>query len=356
MVFLYFWTINIVALWANRRICRGVLRYLRKKGYNQRTVLIVGSGVLGQRVANVIRSHPEAGIQIVGFLTRRPLRPGTLIQEISVLGLYEDVAHLIKTRDIDQVIFALPLEDQPVLNELLQMVDEGICDVKIVPDLTPFKTLRGGAEMFEGLPFITLRDTPLYGWNRILKRSIDILFSALFLGLSAPLFPAIAFLIRLSSPGPIFYRQLRMGLDGKPFQMLKFRTMQADAEEETGPVWASPRDPRCTRLGAFLRRTSLDELPQLWNVLKGEMSIVGPRPERPEFVERFRSSVPRYMLRHKMKAGITGLAQINGWRGNTSLEERIKCDLEYIEKWSLALDLKIMWLTIWKGLINKNAY
>jgi exopolysaccharide biosynthesis polyprenyl glycosylphosphotransferase len=217
-------------------------------------------------------------------------------------------------------------------------------------------TICGQAELFDGFPIVTLQATPLYGWGGIIKRFTDIFFSLLILLITLPLMVIIAFLIKLNSPGPVLYKQKRMGYDGQVFDILKFRTMREGAENMTGPVCASKGDPRCTLFGAILRHTSLDELPQFLNVLKGEMSIVGPRPERPEFVEKFRLAIPKYMLRHKIKAGITGLAQVNGWRGNTSIEERIKCDLEYIAKWSLGLDLKVMWLTIWKGLINKNAY
>jgi len=206
------------------------------------------------------------------------------------------------------------------------------------------------------VPFIHLRESPLYGWNRVLKRAFDLVGGALALTLAAPVMLAIVVALKLTSPGPVLYRQERMGVDGGRFRMLKFRTMRVNAEAQTGPVWATPDDPRRTRLGGFLRRWSLDELPQLLNVLRGEMSLVGPRPERPSFVEEFRRRVPGYMLRHKVKAGITGWAQINGWRGNTSIERRIECDLYYIERWSLAFDLRILVQTIWYGFRNRNAY
>ena len=207
------------------------------------------------------------------------------------------------------------------------------------------------------IPFIHLRESRLYGWNRVLKRAFDLVFGALALAVAAPFMLAIAVALKLTSPGPVLYRQERMGVDGLRFKMLKFRTMHVDAEAETGPVWALPDDPRRTPLGAFLRRTSFDELPQIFNVLRGEMSLVGPRPERPRFVEEFRRRVPGYMLRHKVKAGITGWAQINGWRGNTSIERRIECDLYYIERWSLSFDLKILLQTLWYGFrINRNAH
>ena len=226
----------------------------------------------------------------------------------------------------------------------------------MVPDIIRFASLRGGVEEFEGVPFIHLRESPLYGWNQLFKRGFDLVFGGLTLILAAPLMAAIAVAIRLISPGPIFYRQERMGLDGQRFRMLKFRTMPVDAEARSGPVWAQPGDPRRTRLGSLLRRFSLDELPQLLNVLRGEMSLVGPRPERPVFVEEFRRKIPGYMLRHKVKAGITGWAQVNGWRGNTSLERRIEYDLHYIERWSLGFDLKILLLTLLTIFRGRNAY
>jgi exopolysaccharide biosynthesis polyprenyl glycosylphosphotransferase len=206
------------------------------------------------------------------------------------------------------------------------------------------------------VPLIHLRDSPLYGWNRVAKRGFDVVLGSLALVSALPLMGVMALAIKLTSPGPILLRQERMGLDGRRFSMLKFRTMRPDAEAATGPVWASADDPRRTRLGTFLRRTSLDELAQLVNVLRGEMSLVGPRPERPLFVQEFRTRIPGYMLRHKVKAGMTGWAQINGWRGNTSLEKRIEYDLYYIERWSLAFDLSILLRTLWRGFTNRNAY
>jgi Undecaprenyl-phosphate glucose phosphotransferase len=225
-----------------------------------------------------------------------------------------------------------------------------------VPDVFGLASLRGGIEEFETLPIIHLRESPLYGWNRLLKRVFDIVVGAAALVGLSPMMLAIAVGIKLTSRGPVLYRQERMGLDGRRFSMLKFRSMVPDAEADTGPRWAVPDDPRRTGFGAFLRRASLDELPQLFNVLRGEMSLVGPRPERPSFVEDFRRRVPRYMLRHKVKAGITGWAQINGWRGNTSIEKRIEYDLYYIERWSLGFDIKILLQTIWLGFRHRNAY
>ncbi len=229
-------------------------------------------------------------------------------------------------------------------------------DILIVPDILQFVMLRAGLESLDGIPMINLAETPLSGWYAPVKRAADIIFSVLGMLILSPLLAAIAVAIKLSSPGPIIYRQERISLDGTLFEMFKFRSMRTDAEDETGAVWASPDDPRRTRLGAFLRRTSLDELPQLFNILKGQMSFVGPRPERPIFVDQFREKIPRYMLRHKVKCGLTGWAQVNGWRGNTSIEKRIEYDIYYIENWSLSFDLKIVWLTLRNGFVNKHAY
>ncbi len=229
-------------------------------------------------------------------------------------------------------------------------------DIIVVPDIYEFITLRGGIEEFDGLPIVNLRNTPLFGWNMVLKRTFDVSLSTALIALTSPLMLLIAILVKAGSRGPVFYVQERMGLDGATFSMLKFRSMRTGAEDGTGPVWAGRGDERRTTIGRFLRRTSLDELPQLFNVLRGDMSLVGPRPERPVFIEEFRKRIPRYMLRHKVKAGMTGWAQVNGWRGDTDLKKRIDYDIYYIEHWSLLFDLKIVWLTLWKGFVHRNAY
>jgi Undecaprenyl-phosphate glucose phosphotransferase len=238
---------------------------------------------------------------------------------------------------------------------VLRSLEDRIVDINVVPDLYQYITLRGGVEEFDGLPLISLQDSPSYGWGQVAKRAMDIVLSGLALLITAPVLLLVSAVIKLTSPGPVLYRQERMGLDGRTFKMLKFRSMRVGAEDETGAVWATWDDDRRTPVGALLRRTSLDELPQLVNVLKGEMSLVGPRPERPVFIDEFRKRIPRYMLRHKVKAGMTGWAQVNGWRGDTSLEKRIECDLFYIEHWTIPFDLKILWLSLWKGFFHKNA-
>ncbi|HYV40316.1 MAG TPA: exopolysaccharide biosynthesis polyprenyl glycosylphosphotransferase, partial [Thermoanaerobaculia bacterium] len=231
-----------------------------------------------------------------------------------------------------------------------------VADVRVVPDLLQHITFRAGVEDLDGLPVVHLTQVPLSGWMSLVKRTVDLFVSSATLAVLSPAFAAIALAIRREDKGQVFYRQRRMGLDGRPFEILKFRSMVPGAEDESGPTWASPEDPRCTRVGRLLRRWSLDELPQLVNVLRGDMSLVGPRPERPEFVREFKETFPQYMLRHRVRAGMTGWAQVHGWRGNTSLTKRIEYDLYYIENWTLSLDVKILWMTLRHGLTHRNAY
>ena len=354
LVFLVFWIMTIISLSLERVLFREVLRYMRRKGHNLRYSIIVGTGSLANDIFNRIELHPELGLKIKGFLSQDKSAVGSVINGIPVIGTYKDIGKIIIDKDIDQVITALPIEQHALTVELLKDIGNEMVDIKVVPDLCEFMTLRGGIDELDGLPIISLQDTPLYGWNIVVKRTFDIIFSVAAIIITAPIIALISILIKIISHGPVFYKQERMGLDGKKFITYKFRTMMVNAEENTGPVWAKENDERKTTIGTFLRRTNLDELPQFFNVLKGEMSIVGPRPERPVFVEQFKKSIPQYMLRHKMKAGITGWAQVNGWRGNTSIEKRIEYDLYYIENWSLMFDIKIILMTIWRGF--KNAY
>ena len=355
LVLLYFWGFNLIALGFSRVLFREALRFVRRQGFNQRHVLIVGAGKLGQKLAHTLEQHPELGLNVRGYLSRHPEKLGQTLEGFPVIGTYAGLDEMTVS-GIDIVFLCLPPDGEQYVEKMLSYLATTMIEVKVIPAIYEFMTLRADAEMFEGLPVITLQGSPLHGWNIVIKRGIDLLGSALALLLTSPAFVLLAILVKMTSPGPIFYRQIRMGLDGQAFEMLKFRSMRVDAESKTGPVWAQANDGRRTIIGTWIRKTSLDELPQFWNVLKGEMSIVGPRPERPEFIERFRNSLPQYMLRHKMKAGITGWAAVNGWRGNTSLEKRLEYDLHYIEHWSILFDLKIVWLTLWKGMFHKNAY
>ncbi len=356
LVFLVFGVYCVILLTLNRSIFRQGLLFLRHRGYNLHYALIIGAGKLGRDLAVKLHHHSELGIKVMGYLTRRAEKVGQELKGITVLGTYEDLPHIFEKYSIDQVFIAMPQESYANLTPMIAFLQEQTVDVRMVPDIIQFMAIRGQAELFDGIPIVTLQATPLYGWNQFAKRVMDILFSLMILLLTAPLLLLIMAGVKGTSTGPIFYRQRRMGYDGRVFEMLKFRTMSAETEDKIQTVWTVPNDPRRTSFGVFLRATSLDELPQFFHVLRGEMSIVGPRPERPEFVEQFKQKVPRYMLRHKIKAGITGWAQIHGLRGDTSIDERIKYDLEYIERWSPFLDLKIMVSTLWKGFINKNAY
>jgi Undecaprenyl-phosphate glucose phosphotransferase len=286
-------------------------------------------------------------------LTEGELSPGA-IRGIDRLKNEQELTELSRRGGIDQVFVALPLDQAAKLREIQDWLGDEPVALHFVPDLGALATLRGSVEEFDGLQIISLQSSPHAGWNAFLKRGLDLSLGATALVIFAPLMLLIMLAIKCSSRGPILYRQERMGLDGRRFVMLKFRSMIDDAEKLTGPVWAAERDPRTTPLGRWLRRLNLDELPQLINVLRGEMSLVGPRPERPPLINEFRKSVPKYMLRHKVKAGMTGWAQINGWRGNTSLPSRIEYDLDYIENWSLWRDIKILARTLFSNFQNRQ--
>ena len=348
-----FWGVSIVGASLSRAVFREAMRVARRRGYNQRFALLVGGGEPATEVLRVLRRRPDTGIRVVGLLSDK--RDGEGLG-LPWLGGIEEIRTVLRQRPVDMVIVALPHTDYARLGSVLNEIGDEPVTIHFVPDLFSLASLRGGVEEFESVPFIHLRESPLYGWNLVLKRACDVVIGTGALALALPAMVAIGGGIALTSGFPILYRQERMGLDGRRFRMLKFRTMRLDAETASGPRWATPDDPRRTRLGAFLRASSLDELPQLFNVLRGDMSLVGPRPERPSFVEEFRRRVPGYMLRHKVKAGITGWAQINGWRGNTSIEKRIEYDLYYIERWSLRFDLAILVQTLWLGFRNRNAY
>jgi exopolysaccharide biosynthesis polyprenyl glycosylphosphotransferase len=352
----FFWGLGTLTLVASRLAGRGLLRALRRRGYNLRYVLIAGAGELAAEVIASIHAHPEAGLRILGAVSDDPTMQGKSIEGVKVLGPYAGVKEILRRRPVDEVVIALPREDGQQLEKILADLDDELVTVRLIPDLLHVMTLRSSVEELEGLPLINLRESPMVGWAAVQKRAFDaVVASLMLLGLS-PVLLVAALAVWASSGRPLFYRQERMGLDGRVFRMVKFRTMRPDAEKETGPVWTSPDDPRRTRVGALLRRTSIDELPQLWNVLRGDMSLVGPRPERPVFIERFRREIPGYMLRHKVKAGLTGWAQVHGWRGDTSLHERVEHDIYYIQNWSLALDVRILLMTLWKGWFHRNAY
>lgn len=352
VVMVYFWIFSIAGVSFARYAFREALRVARRRGYNLRYALVVGGGELAAGVVRRLRARPDTGIQILG-LVGDDKRAAAGVQS---LGGFADLRAVLDAHEVDHVILALAHEEYGRLGGLLEAIGDEPVTIHVVPDLGRFTSLRGGVEEFEGLPFVHLRESPLYGWSRVAKRVFDVAFSLAVLALLSPVLLALAAAVKLTSRGPVLYGQERMGLDGQRFRMMKLRTMRVDAERETGPVWAATGDDRRTPIGAFLRRFSLDELPQFVNVFRGEMSVVGPRPERPVFVERFRRTVPGYMLRHKVKSGVTGWAQVHGLRGNTSLEKRIEYDIEYIERWSFWLDLKIIGLTLVRVLFDRNAY
>ncbi len=334
LVWATFLVLNVALTFASRELIREILERRWRAGIGLKKILIAGAGDLGRLVADKILEHRELGYQIVGFVDDRAAGDHLGYRGLPLLGTIDDAAEICAREAVDHLYVALPPDQHLRMLELLESTSRQIVDVKVVPDLLQVIALRARLEDLDGVPVINVNDIPLQGFNSLLKRSIDIAISSATLTiLSIPL-AVIALLVKASSRGPVLFRQERMGLDGKSFTIVKFRSMYDDAERSTGPVWAVADDPRVTSLGRFLRR----------------------RPERPHFVEQFKHRIPQYMLRHKVKAGLTGWAQVNGWRGNTPLEKRIEYDLYYIENWSVRLDMKIMWLTLLRGFFHKHAY
>src|SRR5262245_57227540 len=349
IVVVMFWLTSICFLNLSHIFFREVLRFIGRRGRNLRQMLIIGMPAQAQALLSRIRSYRHLGLRVAGLYLVEPGDSANFPSGINLVQNPDEVLQLVRRGAVDQVFVALPLAQASKLQEIQTWLGDEPVALHFVPDLGELATLRGSVEEFDGLQIISLQSSPHNGWNVLSKRLVDITVGGLALLIFAPVMVLIALAVKLSSRGPVFYRQERMGLDGRRFQMLKFRTMVVDAEKLSGPIWATDDDPRVTPVGRWLRQTSLDELPQLINVLFGEMSLVGPRPERPPLIDEFRKSIPKYMLRHKVKAGMTGWAQIHGWRGNTSLATRIEYDLDYIENWSLGRDIKILFLTLWGG-------
>jgi len=351
------WITSGILIIALRVAIRLSLRFARSRGYNQRQVVVAGAGSLGQKIVSRIRSAPWVGLEIIGFFDDNEQLQGQVINGIPVAGKLDDMEMYLQKADIDQVWIALPLRAETRMKQLMKKILVSTsAEIRFVPDIFEFRLLNFSVSEVVGLPVLNLTDSPMFGIHQLLKAVEDRIIAGLALIILAPIMALIALGVKLSSPGPAFYRQERVSWNGLSFTMLKFRSMPVNAEQSKGAQWATAGDQRTTLFGHFLRRTSLDELPQLINVIKGEMSIVGPRPERPVFIEEFRTEIPDYMQKHLVKAGITGWAQVNGWRGDTDLGTRIKYDLYYIENWSVSLDLKIMIMTVFKGMIHKNAY
>lgn len=351
------WFACIIIIGISARITvRVILRRLRAQGFNLKRIVIMGGRSSAVNVIAKIQNAPWTGLHITGYFGAEPSAGGNGSLGAPWLGAIEHLQAFLAANRVDQVWIALPMAESDKIKSIVNALRHYSVDIRFVPDIYGFDLLNHSLTEIAGLPVVDLSVTPANVDYKIIKDIEDKLLAALFLVMASPLMLLIAAGIKLSSSGPVFYRQERVTMSGRTFMMLKFRTMAMDIEKKTGAVWARPFDNRATGLGYFLRRTSLDELPQFLNVLKGEMSIVGPRPERPVFVEEFKDQVPGYMKKHMVKAGITGWAQVNGWRGDTSLEKRIEHDLYYIANWSLLFDLKIMVLTLFKGFFNQNAY
>lgn len=340
-----------------RLFIRNLLKRFRMKGRNIRSAVIAGAGEMGDRLALWIEQNPWSGAKILGFFDDGAVKPK---RGYPLLGPLEALPDYARKEEVDIVYLTLPMREEEKIQWLLNDLADTTASVYLVPDVSLFDLLLGGDIMYlDGLPVIALRDTPFRGYHAFFKRIEDMVLAGLFLLLVSPVLLAVAVGIKLTSRGPVFFRQWRYGLDGKPISIYKFRTMTV-CEDGYDFDQATRGDPRVTRFGQFLRRTSLDELPQFINVLQGRMSIVGPRPHPVAMNEEYRKLVPGYMLRHKVRPGMTGLAQVRGWRGETNthekIEKRIECDLEYLKEWSLFLDLKIIARTIWNGTWKMNAY
>jgi len=329
-------------------------RYAR--GLNLKSVLIVGAGEMGEEVARKLSHYKDLGFALKGFLDDEKKAGETVSVDggIPILGTVSELSTILEDRAISDVYVALELRNYQKILDTLKIINKYGVNVRIIPDLFHFLTLKSRIDDLDGFPVISIDEPPLRGMGLFFKGVMDRVASALFLSVFSPFLLLAVLLVKLTSKGPVLYRQERVGLDGHKFTILKFRTMIPDAEAETGPVMCKPDDERITKIGRFLRKYSIDELPQLINVLKGEMSLVGPRPERPEFVSDFREKIPKYMLRHKVKSGITGWAQVHGLRQDTPIDKRLDYDFYYIQNWSFALDLKILWRTLARGFIDKN--
>lgn len=359
MVVFLFFVSGLFFLMLSRVIIRKLVRFFRKKGYNLKNVLIVGAGDLGRRVADRMADNPWSGFNVIGWIDDHK-EIGEEIDGKRVLGNVTHIHKCIAEGNIDQVFIALPVRAYNRLLYLLKKLEQETVDVRVIPNIYQAVTLNASIEDFDGLPIINLTESPIYGWNQAIKRFFDIIMSLLVIVITAPITLSILLLVKLTSSGPVFFKQKRYGIGGRKFNVYKIRSMHIHDKRTADTAQATRNDPRITPIGRFIRRTSIDELPQFFNVLRGDMSIVGPRPHPLQLDEKHKLLLETYMWRYKVKPGITGWAQVNGWRGETEIlekmKQRVEHDIYYIENWSLWFDMKIMWLTIWKGLINKNAY
>ena len=351
-----FYCINIVLDYAARMAIYYGIRNMRKKGMNQKQVLLVGYSRATEGYIDRVLQNPQWGYVIRGILDDN-VPAGKVYHGIKVIGRIANLMVILPANRLDEIAITLGLNEYYRLEEIVSMCEKSGVHTKLIPDYSTIIPTKPYTEDILGLPVINIRYVPLTNtFNAMVKRLMDILGSIVGIILSSPLMLLMCILIRATSPGPLIYKQERVGLHNKTFWMYKFRSMEVQPEAEEKKAWTVKNDPRVTGVGKFMRRTSIDELPQLFNILKGDMSLVGPRPERPFFVEKFREEIPRYMVKHQVRPGLTGWAQVNGYRGDTSIRKRIECDLYYIENWTISFDIKILFLTIFKGFINKNAY
>ena len=351
-----FAVVNILLETLMRNIIRYVLHFIRKKGYNKKYLLMIGYSKSAEEYIRRIRLNPHWGYEVCGILDDR-VPAGTMLRGVKVLGRIANLDVILPENKIVEIAITLPLDEYGKLERIVAKCEKSGVHTQFIPDYNRVIPSRPIMEDVEGLPVINIRNVPLTATeNRFIKRTMDIVGAILMLIVFSPIMLASAIAVRLSSKGPIIYKQERVGLHNKTFMMYKFRTMEMQKESEEKKGWTVKDDPRVTKAGKVLRRTSMDELPQLFNILKGDMSIVGPRPERPQFVEKFKEEIPRYMVKHQVRPGLTGWAQVNGLRGDTSIKDRIKYDIYYIENWSVLFDIRIMFMTAFRGLINQNAY
>lgn len=348
-----FYAINIVLETLGRNAIRYVLRSFREKGFNLKHMLLVGYSRAAEGYIDRIQANPQWGYVVRGILDDK-VEAGTEYKGIKVLGCIDNLMIILPENKLDEIAITLSISEYARLEEIVNMCEKSGVHTKFIPDYNHMIPTRPYTEDLLGLPVINIRNVPLTNTiNQVIKRSMDVFGSVVALILFSPVMLLTVIGIKLTSPGPVIYSQERVGLHNKPFKMYKFRSMEVK-EEKNG--WTKQNDPRVTPIGRIIRKTSIDELPQLYNVLIGNMSLVGPRPERPFYVEKFKEEIPRYMVKHQVRPGMTGWAQINGYRGDTSIRKRIDCDLYYIENWTVGLDIKILFLTFFKGFINKNAY
>lgn len=351
-----FCVINIFAEWGVRLFIFSMLRKMRKRGLNQKQMILVGYSRAAEEYIDRIQQNPQWGYVVRGILDDN-VPAGTAYNGIKVIGRIANLSVILPANRLDEIAITLGLSEYYRLEEIVGMCEKSGVHTKFIPDYNKIIPTKPYTEDILGLPVINIRYVPLSNtFNAMVKRLMDVVGAIMAIIVSSPVMLLMCILIKLTSPGPLIYRQERVGLHNKNFWMYKFRSMEIQPEAEEKKAWTVKNDPRVTGIGKFMRRTSIDELPQLFNILKGDMSLVGPRPERPFFVEKFREEIPRYMVKHQVRPGLTGWAQVNGYRGDTSIRKRIDCDLYYIENWSIGFDIKILFLTIFKGFINKNAY